>query len=130
MMHTIRLFLILALVSISASTQAEENAKLRNLLNLVGIDTFLAAIQSSIVHSMENSPAPIADESMRESIGELVAMHFAPSGMKQDLVDGMANALSNAELDELSAYYSAGVGKRATELEVAAQQSGIEEVVD
>ena len=130
MILTIRLFPILAFASISASAHAEDSAKLRNILSLVGFGIFLAAIPSTITHSMENSLARDGDDSMREAIGELVAMHFAPSGVKQDIVDGMANALSNAELDELSAYHSAGVGKRATELEVAAQQSGMEEVVE
>ena len=49
---------------------------------------------------------------------------------QRNIVDGMANALSSAQLDELSAYYSEGVGKRATELEIAAQQPGVEERVE
>lgn len=130
MIHTIRLFLILAFVSISAPAHAEDSAKLRNLLSLVGFDTSLASIPSGIIHSMENSPALDVDESMREAIGELVTMYFAPSGMKQSIVDNMANALSDAQLDELSAYYSEGLGKRATELEIAAQQPGMEELVE
>ncbi|MCZ6892551.1 MAG: hypothetical protein O7H40_00710 [Gammaproteobacteria bacterium] len=130
MIHTIRLVLILAFVSISASAHAEDNAKLRNLLSLVGFDPFLASIPSAIIHSMEKSLNSEADELKREAIGELVAMHFSPSGVKQDILDSMANTLSDAQLDELSAYYSAGVGKRATELEVATQQPGMEEVVE
>ena len=130
MIHTIRSFLVVAFVSIFAPAHAEDSAKLRDFLTLVGFDTSLAAIPSGIIHSMENSPALDVDESMREAIGELVTAHFAPSGMKQSVVDYMANVLSDAQLDELSAYYSEGLGKRATELEIAAQQPGMEELVE
>jgi hypothetical protein len=56
--------------------------------------------------------------------------HYAPSGMKQSIVASMADALTDAQLDELSAYYSEGLGKRVTELEIAAQQPGLEGLVD
>lgn len=129
MIHTIRLFLVLAFVSISVPAHSEDSAKLSDFLTLVGFDTFLASIPSGINHALENSPTVDVDESMREAIGELATMHFDPSGMKQGIVEKMADALSDAQLDELSVYYSEGLGKRATELEVAAQQPGVEGLV-
>lgn len=130
MIHAIRLFLILAFVSISAPAHTQDAAKLRDLLSLVGFDTSLASIPSGIIYSMKNSPTPDVDATMREVIGDLATMHFAPSGMKQSIVASMANALTDAQLDDLSAYYSEGLGKRATELEIAAQQPGVEEIVE
>lgn len=129
MIHTIRLILVLAFVSISVPAHSEESAKLRDFLSLVGFDTLLASISSGINQAMENSPTIDVDESMREAIGELATTHFDPSAMKQSIVENMAGALSDAQLDELSVYYSEGLGKRATELEVAAQQPGLEELV-
>lgn len=129
MNHTIRLFLVLAFVSISVPAHSKDSARLSDFLTLVGFDTFLASISSGINHAMESSPIVDVDESMRAAIGELTAIYFDPSRMKQSIVENMVDALSDAQLDELSVYYSEGLGKRATELEVASQQPGMEEIV-
>ena len=127
MMGAVRLVLVLALAIFTPPAAANETGKLTQLIDLVGIGTSLDAIPSVMIQGLPT--APEIGRADRDAVGALIARHFSAPELLRDVTDGVSGSLTEAQIDELLAYYGTGVGKLATEMEIAAQQPGIAEQV-
>jgi len=130
MVKLVRVLCLLLLIPASVPARADETGKLRNLLDLVGFSTYLEAIPSGLEQAFADPSGPMADEAVREAASDLARAHFSPEAMTEEVIASLDGALTGEQLDELTAFYSDGLGKRATELEVAAQQPGMDATVE
>jgi hypothetical protein len=84
------------------------------------------AFSPSAPSSFFSSLLRLAGAKAQEAVRELAPQHFDPEEMFDNIVARAAGAPDAAEIATLTEFYRDGLGKRATELEKAAQQPGRE----
>ena len=115
-----------AIVSFSAgAARADDPA--RQLYDAAGLQTWLQQVPAGLADAFQN--APHIDPELKPAIRALIERHFPLADLRQNALDGLTAAMSEDQMQAVTTFLDEPLGQRATEMEVAAQQPGLADMV-
>ena len=118
-------FVLLPMAALAASA---ENA--RRLYDVSGLAEALKQLPAAFKDALNEDEALGADETVKAAAARLVDKYFAFKDLELGALTIIESGLTDAQIEELVAYLSTGVGLRATEMEKAGQQPDLADIAD
>lgn len=125
MIRAMSVLTVVLAVLVAAPVQSDPE-RAQKLYEAAGLESWLHLVPDSLRTSFDEAPDQMGmDPELVPRVHTMIDTYFPMEDLTKNALAGLQAGMTSAQMDEVLAFLDTPVGRRATELEVAAQKPGI-----